>query len=403
MTGRRALVAGLLAALGAVVALVGRSGSTTTTRQQQEDDDVALTVKRDDGSEDTYDGDGGSGGQDGRRGSGDEGGRRGGGDGSSSGDGSGEGVPGEQAEKPTDIPAQGWKQIVKRAWAEGKDDHVSLLAGGVAYYAFLAIFPALIAAVTLYGLFASPEQVTTQVENVASGLPDNAKSLLTSTLENIASGGSGALSFGLVISVAAALFSASAGMQGLMKAVNAAYDEDETRGFLKLRGTALLLTFGAIVFVLLAIGIIAVLPVIFGALGLGSFATILLGVARFVGLALLVVGALAVVYRFGPDRDDPQFKWTSLGAAVATVVWILASLAFSLYVNNFGSYGETYGALAGVVVLLIWLYLTAYIVLLGAEINSESEQQTKKDTTKGEPQPMGDRDAVKADTQPSNA
>ena len=402
MTGRRALVAGLLAVLGAVVALVSRGGSPPPGRTQQQEDDVALTVKREDGSEDTY--------EDGRRVDDDgtsakDGGRREDEERSSGGgeDDGAESVPGEGAEKPTEIPAAGWKQILKRAWAEGKDDHVPLLAGGVAYNAFLALFPALIAAVTLYGLFASPEDVQSQVESLASGLPEDAASLLERTLSNIADGSDGALGIGLVVSVAGALFAASAGMQGLMKAVNAAYDEDETRGFLKLRGTALLLTFGAIVFVLVAIGIIAVLPVVFDAIGLGSFATILLGIARFVGLALLVVGALAVVYRYAPDRDDPQFAWTSLGAVAATVVWILASLGFSLYVNNFGSYGETYGALAGVVVLLIWLYLTAYIVLLGAEINSESEQQTKKDTTKGEPKPIGERDAVKADTGPRDA
>ncbi|MEJ7705702.1 MAG: YihY/virulence factor BrkB family protein [Geodermatophilaceae bacterium] len=185
-----------------------------------------------------------------------------------------------------------------------------------------------------------------------------------------------------------------------MNAVNVCYDEDETRGFLRLRGLALLLTVGGILFMALAVGLVAVAPVVLDALNLGTLGTILLQVGRWVLLVLLVVVGLAVVYRIAPDRDAPKFRWVSVGAVVATVIWVIASVGFSLYVSNFSSYGKTYGALAGVIVLLLWFFISAYIVLLGAEINAETEQQTAEDTTRGPERPMGQRDAVKADSLP---
>jgi membrane protein len=198
--------------------------------------------------------------------------------------------------------------------------------------------------------------------------------------------------------VLAALWSASTGTSNLMAAVNLAYDQQESRGFLKLRATALALTLGAIVFVLLTLFLLAVVPPLLQALQLGVVGTVLAQLLRWALLIGLVVAALAIVYRLAPDRDAPKFAWTSPGAFTATLLWVLGSVGFSLYVNNFGSYNKTYGALAGVIVFLLWLYLTSYIVLLGAEINAESEKQTAVDTTVGEPQPMGQRHAVAADT-----
>lgn len=186
----------------------------------------------------------------------------------------------------------------------------------------------------------------------------------------------------------------------LIKAVNLAYDEDETRGFVKLRGLAVLLTFGAIAFTLVALGLIGGVPALLGRLNLGTAGQIGIQVVRWGGLALFVMAALALVYRMAPDRDAPRLRWVSLGAVVATVLWVAGSVLFSLYVSNFGSYNKTYGAIAGVIVLMLWLYLTCYIVLLGAEINSESEHQTAQDTTRGEPTPMGERQARMSDTLP---
>ena len=268
----------------------------------------------------------------------------------------------------------------------------------MAYYAFTALFPALIAAVTLYGLVADPAQVASQAKSLTDSLPKDAASLITTQLTQVANGPSSALGIGLVVSVLGALFSASGGVGNVIKAINIAYDEEETRGFLKLRGLALLLTFGAVLFVVLAIGLIAVLPVVLSHVGLGSFGKIMANILRWVALVVFMLLALAVLYRWAPDRDAPKFRWVGLGALVATLLWIVASAGLSIYVTNFGSYGKTYGALAGVIVLLLWLYITAFIVLLGAEINSESEQQTEKDSTKGPAVPMGERRAVKADT-----
>ena len=313
------------------------------------------------------------------------------------------GRPGEQAESPGDIPAAGWKQVVKRSFAESKADNVPMLAAGVAFFAFLSLFPALIALVTVWGLVQSPEQAEQQAESLTEGLPQNASDIITGQLQSIADSSSGALSFGLVISLLLALWSASGGTANLIKAVNVAYDEEETRGFVKLRGLALLMTIGAIIFLIASVTLVAVLPPILDALGLGVVGTVLAQVARWVLLLALVAVALAVVYRFAPDRDDPKLSWASLGAVVATVLWLLGSIAFSIYVANFSSYGETYGALAGVAILLLWLFLTCYVILLGAEINAETERQTDKDTTVGDPKPKGSRDADAADGDPEAA
>ncbi len=310
-------------------------------------------------------------------------------------------IPGGEADSPTQIPAQGWKQVLLRTKEQIKEDNIPLLAAGVAFYAFIALFPALIAAVTVYGLVADPEQVEEQIGSFSEALPKEAASLLTEQLTSIAGGSSSALGWGLLLSLGGALFAASGGMQNLIKAVNIAYDEEETRGFVKLRGLALALTLGAIVFIVVAIGLVAVVPVVLEATGLGAAGRIAAQIARWAGLVVFVLIALGVIYRFAPDRDNPKLKWVGLGSAVATLLWIIGSAAFSLYVSNFGKYGETYGALAGVVILLLWLWLTSLIILIGAEINSETEQQTAKDTTQGPEKPMGQRRAVKADSMPS--
>ena len=309
-------------------------------------------------------------------------------------------LPGIHAEKPTQIPWRGWKQIVKRAWAEHKADNMPIIGGGVAFFGFLAIFPGLIALISIYGLVASPETVTQQIEDISTQLPDEAAQLIGEQLTSIAANSGRALTVGLVVSILAALWTASGGVGNLVTAVNIAYDEVETRNFLKLRGLSLGLTLGAVAFVIVAFGLLAVVPVVLDALPLGIVGTILAHVVRWTLLLAMFAGSLAVVYRAAPDRDAPRFRWVSLGAVVATVLWALVSVGFSLYVDNFGSYDKTYGTIAGVIVLMLWLYLTCYLVLLGAEINSEAEHQTAQDTTKGEPEPMGSRDATMADSLP---
>jgi membrane protein len=309
-------------------------------------------------------------------------------------------LPGIHAEKPTEIPWAGWKQIVKRAWAENKADNMPIIAGGVAFFGFLSIFPALIALLSLYGLVATPETVARQVESLSAQLPESAAQIIEEQLNAIVANSGSALTVGLIVSILAALWSASGGVGNLITAVNLAYDEVETRNFVKLKLMSLGLVLASIVFVLITFGLVAVVPAVLDALPLGVVGTILAQVVRWVLLLAVFAGALAVLYRVAPDRDAPRFSWVSLGAVVVTVVWAIVSVGFSLYVDNFGSYDKTYGAIAGVIVLMLWLYLTCYLILLGAEINSEAEHQTAHDTTEGEPQPMGSRDAKVADSLP---
>ena len=311
--------------------------------------------------------------------------------------------PGVGASEPWEIPAAGWKQVLVRTKDEIKEDRVGLMAAGVAFYAMLAIFPALIAAITVWGLVSDPQQIQQTIGGFTGALPEGAATLLENQISQIASASDSALGWALAASLAGAVWSASSGTKGLMNAINAAYDEAETRGFLKVRGLALLLTVGGVFFGLLVLGLIAVLPGVLAALDLGSTFERVLGWARWPILAAALVGGLAVMYRSAPDRDRPEWSWLSWGAVVALVIWLLASAGFSWYVTSFGSFGETYGSIAGVIVLMLWFFLTAFAVLLGAELNAEMERQTNRDTTRGDPRPMGRRGASVADAGPQGS
>jgi membrane protein len=311
-------------------------------------------------------------------------------------------VPGVEADRPSEIPPPGWFQIVKRAWKESKKDSVPLLSAGVAFYAFLALVPALIAVVMIYGLVSDADEVAEQIESFGSALPSSAEDLLSDQMTTLANTSDRSLSVGLVLALGLALWSASSGISNLITAVNVAYDEEEKRGFVKSRALALGMTVGAIVFVVIAVALVAAIPVVLDALNVPGWVEAVAQVGRWLGLVVVVLIALALLYRWAPDRDSPKFRWLSIGAIVATVLWVVASIGFSIYVDNFASYGKTYGSLAGVIVLLLWLWLGAYATLLGAEINAEMEQQTVKDTTKGEPRPLGQRRAVKADSIPGD-
>jgi membrane protein len=301
---------------------------------------------------------------------------------------------GREAATPGQIPASGWKDVGKRVIAEIKADNLPVVAAGVAFYAWIALIPALIALITIYGLVLDPQTISNQITNLTASMSPDISSVISDTVQSATQ--TGGLSIALAVSVALALWSASGGMDAMIKGINIAYDEP-LRSFPKRRALALLLTVGAIIFVILAVAVVAVIPGIVDNLGLPRPLQIAVQIGSYVLLALLMMAALAILYRIAPHRDDPQLKWVSLGAVVATVLWVVGSLGFSFYVNNFGSYNATYGALAGVIVLNLWLFLSSFVVLLGAEINSETEAQTRKDTTKGPPRPMGQRDALKAD------
>lgn len=265
------------------------------------------------------------------------------------------------------------------------------MSAGVAFYAFLSIVPSLVAAVLVYGLISDPEDVTRQVEEYASALPGGAQELLTEQMTSLAEADQQSLGIGLIIAIVVALWSASTGTSNLITAVNLAYDGDETRGFIKRRALALLFTVGAIVVFLLTIALVATVPAVLGALDLPQWARWLIEAGRWILLVLIVLTALAVLYRWAPERPTPRFKFLTFGAIVALLIWIVASVGFSIYVANFGSYAETYGSLAGVVVLLLWLWLSAFAALFGAEINAEVEKATPDEELYGDGDERRDR------------
>jgi membrane protein len=301
---------------------------------------------------------------------------------------------GRTADDPTELGARGFKDVAIRVKDEVGEDHVMLSAAGVAFFGFLAIIPALAAVVSVLGLITSPEDAAERAEELFASLPQEARELLTAQLENLSGRADATLSLSLVVSLALALWSASSGMGHLISAVNAAYDETDRRNWFVRKAMALLFTVGAIAFVLFAIGGLAALPAILDAVGLPGWLQLVYWPLLLAGFAI----GLAVLYRYAPFRDEPEWRWVSWGSAIAVVLWLVAGIGFRIYAANFASYDESYGSLGAVVILLLWLQITAFVVLLGAEINAELEHQTTVDSTEGEDRPMGQRDAVMADT-----
>jgi membrane protein len=300
---------------------------------------------------------------------------------------------GRDAEVPSEVPALGWKDVAKRVNEQRKAKHTQLLASGVAFWAFLSLFPALIAAITLFGLFVPPEEVAHRVEETLQALPEEARAAIAGQLEDVARTASTALGIGLVVSLAVALWAASSAVANLMDAVNVVYHERPGRGFVARRGLAIVLTLGGILFGGLALAAIAAIPAVLRAAGLPGA----LGLLVWPVLGVLFAVGLAIIYRYAPNRADAEWRWVSPGAVVAVVIWAAGSIAFQFYVANFGNYDETYGSLAGVVILLFWLLLTSLAVLVGAHVNAELEAQTARDTTGDPDRPMGTRGAWVAD------
>lgn len=295
------------------------------------------------------------------------------------------------------MPALGWRDVFWRLWAQIGEDNVSIVAAGVAFYSMLALFPAISAFVSLFGLIADPSQVEQQFANLQGVIPADAWSILNDQLIAVASAQSRSLGWSALVALLIALWSAGAGVRALMSALNIAYHEHEKRGFFRFYATAFLFTLGIALFGMLALGVIVTVPVVLNLFNLGTIAQWIVGIVPWLVLAAFLAIALAVLYRYGPSRAEPKMRWVSWGATLAALLWIAASLAFSFYVSNFGTYNETYGALGAVMVLLLWLWITAFVVLLGAELNAELEHQTARDTTTGRPKPRGERGAYVAD------
>jgi membrane protein len=305
---------------------------------------------------------------------------------------------GRSATSPHQIPAPGWKDIVVRSWGEVSENNIFLVSGGVTYAVLLALFPGLAALVSIYGLLLDPTEVERQVAALSHILPPESAKMIGDELQTLVSASSGSLSISAGLALLLALWSASRGMSGLVTAFNIAYDQKETRGFFKLNFIAIVLTMGMLVGGTVVIALVGVLPAALQFVGLESSTKWLVLVLEWPLLIAVVMGGLAVLYRYAPDRHPPRWRWVSPGAIVATLLWLLGSVAFTVYVSHFNSYDKTYGSLGGVVVMLTWLYLSAFVALLGAVINAQSELQTQADSTVGEPKPLGARKAYAADT-----
>ncbi|CAN5304261.1 hypothetical protein BH20ACT3_BH20ACT3_08090 [soil metagenome] len=231
---------------------------------------------------------------------------------------------GRDAERPSEIPARGWKDVAKRVAGEVKNDNVPLLAGGVAFFGLLSLFPALVAVVSIYGIVADPTDVPEQLESVTTTLPAEAADLIVAQAESVAAGSTGALGLSVVIGVVLALWSASSGMKWLMSALSIIYEEQEGRSFVPLRGTALLLTLGAAVGFAVSVAIIAAAPALASTAGLGDTGSLVTSVLRWPVLGIGVIAGLTVLYRYGHDRDTAQWTWVSWGSAIAAAIWLVA-------------------------------------------------------------------------------
>jgi len=268
-----------------------------------------------------------------------------------------------------------WRDIMRRVWDGISTNHVSILAAGVAFYGFLSLFPGLAALVSLYGLIADPVEVENNLAALSGIVPRVAEDLLNDRLKAIVHPGAG-LSYAFALSVAVAFWSAASAMKALMGALNIAYGEDERRGLLCFNLAALLLTLGAMLTMVLALFGVVVVPIVLqflAELGLPEQAGTLLAFARWPVLAGFILAGLAVLYRFGPSRAQPRWRWISWGAVVTTALWLIGSALFSYYVSRFSSYDRMYGSLAAVVVLMLWLDLSAFLVILGAQLNAALE------------------------------
>ena len=286
-----------------------------------------------------------------------------------------------RAAAPHQISAAGWRDILMRVLANIGQDNVSLMAAGVAFYALLSLAPGFTALVALYGLVADPAAVEAHVAALRGVMPPEAQRLVTDQLTEIVRDRSSTLGLGFLVSLVIALWSANAGTSALISALNVAYGEREKRGLLRYYGGTLLLTLSSAICGGIALLLIAVIPASLRWLPLGEAGRALIGILRWPVVLLLFAAVLALLYRYAPSRDEPHWSWVSWGAAAAALLWIAGSVLFSVYVGRFATYNKTYGSLGAVVVLLMWLWLSAYAVLLGAELNAEMERQTGRGPT----------------------
>lgn len=305
---------------------------------------------------------------------------------------------GRAARAPGEIPARGWRDILLRVLFAIPEDRVLFTAGSVAFFALLAIFPGLATVVALYGLFADIASMQAHLALLDGVVPDGVLALIADELLRLARQPGGRLGVAFATSLAIAFWSANSGVAAMFDALNVVYREREKRSLLRFYATTFLFTLGGVLFTLAAVSAVVVLPIVLSLIGVTTQAERVLAILRWPALLLVIMGGLALLYRFGPSRRFAQWRWVSWGSAVAAVLWIGASMLFSWYVSSFDSYNRVYGSLGAGIGFVTWIWISAVIVLVGAELNAEMEHQTAADTTQGGPRPLGARGAVVADT-----
>jgi membrane protein len=305
---------------------------------------------------------------------------------------------GRHADAPTEMTPKAWKDILWRTWGAISDDRITLIAAGATYYLLLALFPTVVAFVSLYGLFTDPSTVNQHVALLSGIVPAGGMQIIDEQLTRLTQQGPATLGVGLFVSLALALWSSSSGIKTLFEAMNIAYDEREKRSFIQLNGLALLFTVGGLFAAVVMIGVVVLMPAVLGAVGLSSgFEWLVQGVGYGLLIVLLFIG-VAALYRLGPSRKQAKWRWLTSGATLAVVVIVATSLLFSWYSANFANYEKTYGSLGALIGFLTWMWISVMVVLVGAELNSEIEHQTAEDSTIGIDRPIGTRKATMADT-----
>jgi membrane protein len=305
---------------------------------------------------------------------------------------------GREASDPLELPGHAWHEVLGRVWVKTGDDNISLMAAGVAFYAFLALVPLLGALIMTYGLIADPSTIADHMRVIIRLVPRDAAKLILDQIVSLVTTAADKKGLGLAVALVVSLFGAARASGAIIMALNVVYEQREKRSYLHTMIIALVMIIGAV-----GVGVVGLFAA--AALSfldkwtnrLGDITTVLIGLATWMIAAGLASLAIAAAYRYAPDRHDAQWRWISLGSALATLLWLLATLGFGAYAATIGNYNATYGSLGAVVALLMWLFVSAYSVLLGASLNAEIERQVERDTTTGPAKPMGTRGATVAD------
>jgi membrane protein len=290
-----------------------------------------------------------------------------------------------------------WRQVLGRVWGGIASDHLSIIAAGVAFFGILAIFPAIAALIALYGMVADPHQVAETLEAARPVLPGDVFDIIAGQVDAVVAAPQARLGIASIVSFGLVLWSARAGVSALMEGMNVVYGELDTRSIFVQYAISVVLTLAFIAIAIVALFAVVAIPAALNFTDIGLIGRILARVLPFAILGIAIVFIFGALYRYGPRRSPARKRWITVGAVLATLGWLLVSVALSAYFARFPDFNRTYGSLGAIAGLLLWLYASAFVVLLGAEVNAQLELQTEHDTTTGRPRPMGERGAYVAD------